>query len=80
MDNFREMAEAFDRANAWARVGSARELGELWRRWLLDRAGAQELGRRGRDLVEANRGALARTLRAARGTHLPARRPAGTGA
>lgn len=70
MENFREMAEAFDRAVAWARVGSARELGELWRRWLLDRAGAQELGRRGRDLVEANRGALARTLEML-AAHLP---------
>ncbi|MCM2269342.1 MAG: 3-deoxy-D-manno-octulosonic acid transferase, partial [Thermoanaerobaculia bacterium] len=71
MENFREMAEAFDRANAWARVGSARELGELWRRWLLDRTGAQEIGLRGRDLVEANRGALARTL-AMLDAHLPA--------
>jgi len=76
MENFREMAEAFDRAGAWARVGSARELGETWRRWLLDRAGAQELGLRGRDLVEANRGALAKTL-ALLARHLP---PPGRGA
>jgi 3-deoxy-D-manno-octulosonic-acid transferase len=62
MENFREIAEAFDRAGAWARVRSARELGELWQRWLLDRVGADEVGARGRDLVEGNRGALARTL------------------
>ena len=62
MENFREMAEAFDRAAAWARVGSARELGELWQRWLVDRAGAGEIGARGRDLVDRNRGALARTV------------------
>lgn len=79
MDNFREMAQAFDRAGAWARVRSGHELGELWRRWLLDRGGAQEIGRLGRDLVEANRGALART-RALLEAHLPlAGRAAGTG-
>jgi 3-deoxy-D-manno-octulosonic-acid transferase len=75
MENFREMAETFDRAGAWARVGSAGELGELWRRWLLDRAGAAELGRRGRELVEANRGALARTLELL-AAHLPSPRGA----
>lgn len=62
MENFREMAEAFDRAGAWARVANGRQLGEIWRRWLLDRVGADEIGARGRDLVEANRGALERTL------------------
>jgi len=62
MENFREMAESFDRANAWERVRSAAALGDVWQRWLLDRVAAGEVGERGRDLVESNRGALARSL------------------
>ena len=61
MENFREIAEGFDRAGAWARVRDGRELGELWRRWLVDRGAASEIGRRGADLVAAHRGALERT-------------------
>jgi len=75
MENFREMGEAFDHAGAWARVRSAGELGELWRRWLLDRVGARAVGARGHDLVAANRGALARTL-----TLLDAHLPGAAGA
>jgi 3-deoxy-D-manno-octulosonic-acid transferase len=62
MENFAEIAASFDRASAWARVRDAGELAEVWSRWLLDPAEAAETGRRGRDLVEANRGALERTL------------------
>jgi 3-deoxy-D-manno-octulosonic-acid transferase len=62
MSNFREIAEAFDRAGAWERVDGAVELGKLWQRWLLNPESAAEVGRRGRDLVDANRGALERTL------------------
>jgi len=62
MENFREMAESFDRAQAWERVLSAGELGETWQRWLLDRVAAGEVGARGRDLVESNRGALERSV------------------
>ena len=62
LHNFRDVAERFDRASAWRRVADAAELGEVWRGWLDDPAEAARQGHRGRALVEANRGALARTL------------------
>lgn len=62
MDNFRAMAEDFDRRQAWARVTSGAELGRLWRSWLADPAAARQLGERGRALLAENRGALAATL------------------
>ncbi|HXO22677.1 MAG TPA: glycosyltransferase N-terminal domain-containing protein, partial [Thermoanaerobaculia bacterium] len=62
MDNFRDMAEAFDKAGAWRRVTGARELGEVWKAWLDDPAAARELGARAGRLLAENRGALARTL------------------
>jgi 3-deoxy-D-manno-octulosonic-acid transferase len=62
MENFRQMAREFDRADAWARVADADQLAELWRRWLTDRSLAEEVGARGRTLVDANRGALPRTV------------------
>ncbi|MDX1996669.1 MAG: 3-deoxy-D-manno-octulosonic acid transferase [Thermoanaerobaculia bacterium] len=61
MDNFREMAEEFDREQAWARVTGAAELAECFRGWLDDPAAAKLLGQRGRGLIERNRGALERT-------------------
>ncbi|MCB1058487.1 MAG: 3-deoxy-D-manno-octulosonic acid transferase [Acidobacteria bacterium] len=63
MENFREMAEHFDRAEAWARVGDAAALGETWRRWLEEPSEAAAVGRRAQALVEANRGSLERTLK-----------------
>jgi 3-deoxy-D-manno-octulosonic-acid transferase len=62
MHNFREMAEAFDRAGAWRRVKDARELATAWREWLDDPAAARAAGERALRLVEENRGALARIL------------------
>ncbi|HSF40552.1 MAG TPA: glycosyltransferase N-terminal domain-containing protein [Thermoanaerobaculia bacterium] len=62
MHNFREMAEAFDRASAWRRVNGARELADTWRGWLDDPAAAREQGERAAALIEANRGALAKTV------------------
>jgi len=62
LHNFRDVAERFDRAGAWRRVADAAELGEVWRGWLDDPAEAERQGHRGRALVQANRGALARTL------------------
>lgn len=61
MHNFREMAEAFDRAGAWRRVADSGALAAAWREWLDDPAAAREVGGRGLRLVEENRGALART-------------------
>ncbi|HKV12927.1 MAG TPA: 3-deoxy-D-manno-octulosonic acid transferase [Thermoanaerobaculia bacterium] len=62
MHNFREMAEAFDRTAAWRRVEDARELAEAWREWLADPEAAKEQGARAAALIEANRGALAKTV------------------
>jgi 3-deoxy-D-manno-octulosonic-acid transferase len=62
MHNFREMAEAFDRAGAWRRVGSAAELSAVWREWLERPEAGRETGARALRLVEENRGALARTV------------------
>lgn len=62
MDNFRQMAEDFDRAGAWQRVADAEELGEIWSRWLADPAAARGVGARARQLVAANRGAVERTV------------------
>ena len=62
MENFRDMAEGFDRAGAWRRVGGAAELAAVWDEWLREPAAAAETGARARRLVEENRGALERTL------------------
>lgn len=77
MENFREIAEAFDRAEAWWRVGDGRELGELWRALGADPAFGRAVGERGRRLVDENRGALDRTL-ALLARHLPLAAPAPT--
>jgi 3-deoxy-D-manno-octulosonic-acid transferase len=62
MENFREMAEQFDRAAAWARVVDADSLAGVWAAWLTDPAAADRLGERARGLIDENRGALERTL------------------
>ena len=62
MENFREIAETFDREGAWRRVRDADELADAWAGWLDDPGAASALGARGRALLEANRGALERTL------------------
>jgi 3-deoxy-D-manno-octulosonic-acid transferase len=62
MENFREMAEQFDRAAAWARVEDSSSLAAVWAAWLADPAAADRLGERARGLIEENRGALERTL------------------
>lgn len=61
MFNFREMAIAFDTAGAWRRVANAQELGTAWRDLLDQPAEAAAMGQHGRSLIEAHRGALART-------------------
>jgi 3-deoxy-D-manno-octulosonic-acid transferase len=62
MHNFREMAEAFDRAGAWRRVRDGGELGAAWREWLEDPESARATGEWALRLVEENRGALERTV------------------
>ena len=62
MFNFREMAEAFDRAGAWRRVADPGELGQAWKEWMETPERGKEIGERALRLVEENRGALARTV------------------
>ncbi|MEM6792568.1 MAG: 3-deoxy-D-manno-octulosonic acid transferase [Acidobacteriota bacterium] len=62
MSNFRLIAERFDDGGGWARVASGADLGAVWNRWLRDGQAAREVGERGREIVESNRGATARTL------------------
>jgi 3-deoxy-D-manno-octulosonic-acid transferase len=62
MHNFREMAEAFDHAGAWRRVADARELGAVWRGWLEAPDTGHATGENALRLVDANRGALERTI------------------
>ncbi len=62
MHNFREMADSFDRAGAWARVADAGELARQWQAWLADAEAAQAVGARAAELLAANRGAVERTL------------------
>jgi 3-deoxy-D-manno-octulosonic-acid transferase len=62
MENFREIAAAFDAADAWRRVPAAEQLAETWARWLEDPASAAELGARGASLIQENQGALEKTL------------------
>ncbi len=62
MENFADIAARFDDERAWARVADGGALGRVWRRWLAAPSEAADLGERGRRLVEANRGALDRTV------------------
>ena len=62
MTNFADIAARFDDEAAWARVADGAALGAVWGTWLADPEAAARLGARGRRLVEANRGALARTV------------------
>ncbi len=68
MENFREIIEVFLREKAVLQLIKgdpaelARSLATTWERLLLDTEEAQLLGRRAREVVEANRGATARTV------------------
>ena len=68
MENFREIVEVFRREKAVLQLIKgdpaelARSLATTWERLLLDTEEAQLLGRRAREVVEANRGATARTV------------------
>lgn len=62
MENFRQIADEFDRERAWGRVENDRDLAATWSEWLAEPETAATIGRRGATLVAANRGALARTV------------------
>jgi 3-deoxy-D-manno-octulosonic-acid transferase len=81
MENFRDMAEQFDGAGGWRRVGDARELGGAWGAWLTDPGEAAHVGAAAQRLVAANQGSLQRTLELlAPLLPIPAARPAAAGA
>ncbi|MCG8460800.1 MAG: 3-deoxy-D-manno-octulosonic acid transferase [Holophagales bacterium] len=61
MQNFREIAEDFDRAGAWGRVDGAPALAALWALWLDDPARAEGVGRAALGLLESSRGAAERS-------------------
>ncbi|MEE8526491.1 MAG: 3-deoxy-D-manno-octulosonic acid transferase, partial [Thermoanaerobaculia bacterium] len=62
MENFREIAAEFERADAWQVVDGGRELARAWDDWLRDPEKARLHGTRARQLLTANRGAIDRTL------------------
>lgn len=62
MENFRDIANSFDHAEAWHRVENSDALAAIWRSWLADHEAARAVGARGAELVAASRGALARTV------------------
>jgi 3-deoxy-D-manno-octulosonic-acid transferase len=62
MENFQQIAEVFREAGAWVEVRDAAALAEAAIRLLSEPAWREELGGRGRALVERHRGALGRTL------------------
>lgn len=64
MENFRQIAGEFDLARAWQRVGDTAELASFFTRALDDTDEIRAMAARGRELVEANRGAAQRTLTA----------------
>ena len=61
MENFRDIALAFDRERAWQRVESVETLAAAWESWILEPEKAAELGLRGAQIVAANQGSLATT-------------------
>ncbi len=62
MENFRAVADAFEARDAWRRVTSAPELARAWSDWLDRPDQAAALGERGRQVLDANRGAVAKTI------------------
>jgi 3-deoxy-D-manno-octulosonic-acid transferase len=63
MENFQEMADKFNQADAWRQVRGATGLAAAWDAWLSDADEAAAVGLRGAELLAANRGALERTVR-----------------
>jgi 3-deoxy-D-manno-octulosonic-acid transferase len=62
MENFRDMATKFSSAGAGIQVTSGEKLGRAWVDLIRDSTRCEEMGRKARALVEANRGATARSL------------------
>lgn len=62
MQNFRDIAARFSSAGAGLYVGSGEALGGAWTRLIADPEQRERMGQKARALVEANRGATARSL------------------
>ena len=62
MENFREMAAIFLKADAGIQVRSAEDLGASWLGLLRDPDRAANMGASARKLVDQNRGATSRVL------------------
>jgi 3-deoxy-D-manno-octulosonic-acid transferase len=62
MENFRGIAARFLEARAAMQVSSPEELGDAWIELIQNPARSEQMGRKARELVEANRGATARSL------------------
>lgn len=63
MENFREIAEIFDRAGAWQRAKDLSRLAEIFASWWNDPESARAQGSLGHQLIAEHRGALERTLK-----------------
>ena len=62
MENFRDTAARFSSAGAGIQVASGERLGKVWAELIRDSARREQMGQKARALVEANRGASARSL------------------
>ena len=62
MDNFRDIAQRFSSVGAGIQVGSGEKLGKVWTELIADSTRREQMGKKARALVEANRGASARSL------------------
>lgn len=61
-ENFREIAARFSSSGAGIQVRSGEKLGNVWAELITDSPRREQMGRKARALVEANRGATARSL------------------
>ena len=61
MENFREIAQAFDENQAWKRVHSADDLAQVWTTWLSEPETVAGIGQRAAEVVTANQGSLSTT-------------------
>lgn len=62
MENFRDIAARFSSARAAIQVASGEKLGKAWAELIGDSVTSGHMGRKARAIVEANRGASARSL------------------
>ena len=62
MENFREIASAFEKGNAWQRVDGSDDLARVWNTWISEPEEAAALGRRGLGVIAANQGSLETTV------------------